>query len=62
MAEVTAELEELEASSIPCFNKINTPDFGAEALEAAMDGQPTPMQTQTANFPNSTGTRKDCGQ
>eukprot|EP00971_Amphidinium_carterae_P041216 809316-Amphidinium_carterae.1 len=27
MAEVQAELEELEASSSPRFNKINTPDF-----------------------------------
>eukprot|EP00971_Amphidinium_carterae_P031941 629494-Amphidinium_carterae.1 len=27
-----------------------------------MDGQPTPMQTQMANFPNSTETRTDCGQ
>eukprot|EP00971_Amphidinium_carterae_P297647 5913604-Amphidinium_carterae.1 len=26
-----------------------------------MDGQPTPMQPQTANFPNSTGPRRDCG-
>eukprot|EP00971_Amphidinium_carterae_P139723 2768207-Amphidinium_carterae.1 len=62
MAEVTAELEELEASSSPRFNKINTPDFGAEAFKAAMEGKPTPMHTQTANFPNSTGHRNDCGQ
>eukprot|EP00971_Amphidinium_carterae_P216671 4301340-Amphidinium_carterae.1 len=27
-----------------------------------MNGQPMPMQTQTANFPNSTGFCKDCGQ
>eukprot|EP00971_Amphidinium_carterae_P183007 3631678-Amphidinium_carterae.1 len=27
-----------------------------------MDGQPTPMHTQKANFPNSTGHRNDCGQ
>eukprot|EP00971_Amphidinium_carterae_P118296 2343770-Amphidinium_carterae.1 len=27
----------------------------------AMDGQTTPMQTQTADFPNSTGPRRDCG-
>eukprot|EP00971_Amphidinium_carterae_P307098 6103255-Amphidinium_carterae.1 len=37
MAEVQAELEELEASSSPRFNKINTPDFGADALKAAMN-------------------------
>eukprot|EP00971_Amphidinium_carterae_P118815 2353763-Amphidinium_carterae.1 len=43
MAEVQAELEELEASSSPRFNKINTPDFGADALKAALNGQPTPM-------------------
>eukprot|EP00971_Amphidinium_carterae_P305796 6077335-Amphidinium_carterae.1 len=27
-----------------------------------MDGQPMPMQSQTAYFPNSTGPRNDCGQ
>eukprot|EP00971_Amphidinium_carterae_P215206 4271282-Amphidinium_carterae.2 len=43
-------MEELEALSSPRFNKIDTPKFGV-----AMDGQPTPMQTQTANFPNHTG-------
>eukprot|EP00971_Amphidinium_carterae_P020189 397797-Amphidinium_carterae.1 len=62
MTEVMAELEELEASSSPRFSKIDTPDFGAQALNVTMDGQPTPTQTQTANFPNSTGPRRDCGQ
>eukprot|EP00971_Amphidinium_carterae_P242447 4814138-Amphidinium_carterae.1 len=27
----------------------------SQALKDAMNGQPLPMQTQTANFPNSTG-------
>eukprot|EP00971_Amphidinium_carterae_P198318 3936142-Amphidinium_carterae.2 len=62
MAEVVAELEEMEASSSPRLNKIDTPDFGAQALNMTMNGQQTPMQQQTANFPNSTGSCKDCGQ
>eukprot|EP00971_Amphidinium_carterae_P147039 2913812-Amphidinium_carterae.1 len=37
MAEVQAELEELEASSSPRFSKINTPDFGADALKATLN-------------------------
>eukprot|EP00971_Amphidinium_carterae_P091957 1820647-Amphidinium_carterae.1 len=40
MAEVQAELEEMEASSSPSFFKINTPDFGADALAAGLTGQP----------------------
>eukprot|EP00971_Amphidinium_carterae_P092775 1837187-Amphidinium_carterae.1 len=38
MAEVLAEVEELEASSSPRFNKIDTPDFGVQALNVTMDG------------------------
>eukprot|EP00971_Amphidinium_carterae_P252260 5008119-Amphidinium_carterae.1 len=61
-AEVLAEVEELEASSSPRFNKIDTSDFGVHALNVTMNGQQTPMQPQTASFSNSTGTRRDCGQ
>eukprot|EP00971_Amphidinium_carterae_P310112 6162125-Amphidinium_carterae.1 len=32
------------------------------ALKAALNGQPLPMQTQSANFPNSTGFCRNCGQ
>eukprot|EP00971_Amphidinium_carterae_P250034 4963593-Amphidinium_carterae.1 len=59
LAEVLAEMEELEANSSPRFNKINTPDFGVPALNVTMDGQTQPMQTQTANFPIPTGSCKD---
>eukprot|EP00971_Amphidinium_carterae_P256466 5092094-Amphidinium_carterae.1 len=55
LAEVLAEMEELEANSSPRFNKINTPDFGVHALKMATDGQTPPMQMQTANFPIPTG-------
>eukprot|EP00971_Amphidinium_carterae_P224713 4457836-Amphidinium_carterae.1 len=54
-------MEELEASSSPRFNKIDTPDFGVHALNMTMDGQPPPMQQQKAVFPNPTGARRDCG-
>eukprot|EP00971_Amphidinium_carterae_P000511 10477-Amphidinium_carterae.1 len=54
LAEVLAEMEELEALSTPRFNKIETSEFEVHSLKPAMDGQPAPMQTQTANFPNPT--------
>eukprot|EP00971_Amphidinium_carterae_P254758 5057130-Amphidinium_carterae.1 len=59
LAEVLAEMEELEATSSPRFNKIDTPDFGVHALNVTTDGQTKPMQTQTANFPIPTGSCKD---
>eukprot|EP00971_Amphidinium_carterae_P157416 3120542-Amphidinium_carterae.1 len=55
-------MEDLEASSSPRFNKIDSPDFGVHALNLTMDGQPSPMRQQTANFPNPTGARRDCEQ
>eukprot|EP00971_Amphidinium_carterae_P173448 3438141-Amphidinium_carterae.1 len=61
LAEVLAEMEELEASSSSRFNKIDTSDFGVHALNLTMDGHTPPMQQQTASFPNSTGPRRDCG-
>eukprot|EP00971_Amphidinium_carterae_P241363 4792547-Amphidinium_carterae.1 len=54
-------MEELEATSSPRFNKIDTPDFGVHALNVTTDGQTMPMQKQTANFPIPTGSCKDCG-
>eukprot|EP00971_Amphidinium_carterae_P255336 5069047-Amphidinium_carterae.1 len=50
MAEVQAELEELEASSSPRFNNINTPDFGADALKATLNGQPVPCKHRQPIF------------
>eukprot|EP00971_Amphidinium_carterae_P115361 2284788-Amphidinium_carterae.1 len=61
MAEVLAEMEELEATSSPRFHKIDTPDFGVHALNVTKDGQPMPMQPQTANFPIAAESCKDCG-
>eukprot|EP00971_Amphidinium_carterae_P050345 991896-Amphidinium_carterae.3 len=61
LAEVLAEMEELEALSTPRFNKIDTPEFGVQFLKTAVDGQTTPTQTQTASFPNPAGSCKDCG-
>eukprot|EP00971_Amphidinium_carterae_P122620 2427751-Amphidinium_carterae.1 len=61
MAEVLAEVEALEASSSPRFNKIDTPDFGVQSLNVTMDGHTTPLQPQMASFPNPTGPRRDCG-
>eukprot|EP00971_Amphidinium_carterae_P192382 3817293-Amphidinium_carterae.1 len=59
MAEVLAEVEALEASRR--FNKIDTPDFGAQALGVTMDCHTKPMQPQMASFPIPTGTCRDRG-
>eukprot|EP00971_Amphidinium_carterae_P227451 4511274-Amphidinium_carterae.1 len=61
LAEVLAEMEALEALSTPRFNKIDTPEFGVDTFQKAVNGQPTPMKTQTSSFPNPVGSCKDCG-
>eukprot|EP00971_Amphidinium_carterae_P219568 4359235-Amphidinium_carterae.1 len=60
MSEVQAELEALEAST-PKFKKIETPEFGVEALGLGPQSDSAPMDTVKPNFPVPAGSCGDCG-
>eukprot|EP00971_Amphidinium_carterae_P326645 6457567-Amphidinium_carterae.1 len=60
MSEVQAELESLVAST-PKFKKIETPEFGVEALALGPPSNSAPMDTGKPNFPILAGSCGDCG-
>eukprot|EP00971_Amphidinium_carterae_P331551 6465191-Amphidinium_carterae.1 len=60
MSEVQAELEALEAS-MPKFKKIETPEFGVEALWLGPQSDSAPMDTVKRIFPVPAGSCGDCG-
>eukprot|EP00971_Amphidinium_carterae_P214243 4251563-Amphidinium_carterae.1 len=60
MSEVQAELEALAAST-PKFKKIETPEFGVEALGFGPQSNSAPMDTGKPNFPVPARSCGDCG-
>eukprot|EP00971_Amphidinium_carterae_P018830 370817-Amphidinium_carterae.1 len=60
VSEVQAELEALQAST-PKFKKIETPEFGVEAIGLGPQSDSAPMDTVKQIFPVPAGSCGDCG-